>query len=618
MKEPNYLDDYCSDQIEELYSKFQDSVMQSVVKRIVKYGTVTPSTMDQIDILQESGYVYDDIIESISKLSSLSESIVIDMFKDAAVKNITFDNEIYHKAGKAGNPVNGSPAVKQILNAAIKKTNGNLNNLTLTTADKAQQKFIEACSIAEMDISTGAFDVNTAIRNAIEYAIQDGANVQYYDDDGNLTVTRNIVSAVRSCVLTGLSQTTGEISLQNALDMGTDIMELSAHLGARPTHSLWQGKLVCISNRKTKYLTLADIGYGEVDGFKGISCRHYWWPFVEGVSERTYTDEQLKKMAARTVTYNGKEMLISEANSRQRAMERKIRYERGQLVALNESIQLAKEIGNIELANDLQITFDNISVKLKSHEATYKDFCRQTGQPELSERLQYPGFNRSVSQKAVQGAKRVYMSTQTPTQANLYKTKPVIHTTEELSVLEKYANDKGVKIHQIKSFTGDSKLFKEQIDVVSDISKEFGYDKPVTVMFKDMPTYDYAETSKRGNITINNRMLREKKLTELSLNEDDTLSAKDIRGISAHEMGHVLQQRYGNISLEIVQKAYYNVYGKKIKPEDLYTEISDYSISIENDGIYQELIPEIISKNLTNPNDFTAEFIKLLKERWSS
>lgn len=395
-------------------------------------------------------------------------------------------------------------------------------------------------------------------------------------------------------------------------------MELSAHLGARPTHSLWQGKLVCISNRKTKYLTLADIGYSEVDGFKGINCRHFWWPFIEGISERTYTDEQLEEMATRTVTYNGKEMLISDANKRQRAMERKIRYERSQLAALNEIIQLAKDSGNIELANDLQITFDNTSVKLKSHEAVYKDFCKQTGQPELSERLQYPGFNRSVSQKAVQGAKRVYMSTQTPTQANLYKTEPVIHTSEELSELEKYANDKGVKIHQIKSFTGDSKLFKEQIDVVSDISKEFGYDKSVTVMFKDMPTYDYAETSKRGNITLNNRMLRNKKLTELSLNEDNTLSATNIRGISAHEMGHTLQQRYGNISLEIAQEAYYNVYGKKLKLDDLIKEVSDYSIAIVNEGTYQELIPEIISKNLTNPNDFTAEFIKLLKERWSS
>lgn len=458
MKEPNYLNDYCSDQIEELYSKFQDSVMQSVVKRIVKYGAVTPSTMDQIDILQESGYVYDDVIESISKLTSLSESVVFEMFKDAAVKNIAFDNEIYRKAGKAGVSVNGSPAVKQILNAAIQKTNGNLNNLTLTTADKAQQKFIEACSIAEMDISTGAFDVNTAIRNAIEYAIQDGANVQYYDDDGNPTVTRNIVGAVRSCVLTGLSQTTGEISLQNARDMGTDIMELSAHLGARPTHSLWQGKLVCISNRKTKYLTLADIGYGEVDGFKGINCRHYWWPFIEGVSKRVYTDEQLEEMATRTVTYNGKEMLISEANSRQRAMERKIRYERSQLAALNTSIELAKESGNIELANDLQITFDNISVKLKSHEATYKDFCKQTGRPELSERLQYPGFNRSVSQKAYNSANRSYQQWKKDIRAEAapeslakyYDMK--YNNTKEYELLEGYA--KGIQKNEISPFVG--------------------------------------------------------------------------------------------------------------------------------------------------------------------
>ena len=41
-------------------------------------------------------------------------------------------------------------------------------------------------------------------------------------------------------------------------------------------------------------------------------------------------------------------------------------------------------------------------------------------------------------------------------------------------------------------------------------------------------------------------------------------------------------------------------------------------MSIYDDGAYIELIPEIISKHLTNPNKLTTEFIKLLKERWSN
>lgn len=405
MNQPNYLD-YCTDEIEQLFGKYQDSVIQEIVKRIIKYGEITQSSIDQINILQESGLLYDDILSTLSEYSAISESTVIQLFNNVCSQCITYDREIYKRAG-TNTAVKVSPAVEQIVNAAIKKTNGNLANLTMTTAEAGQQKFIDACSIAEMEIATGAVDVNTAIRRAVEYAIQDGVSVNYFDEDSQtVTATRNVVSAVRTAVLTGLSQTTGEVSLQNAKEMGTDVMELSAHLGARPSHSIWQGKLVCISNRNTKYLTLDDIRYGEADGFKGINCRHYWFPFLEGISQRTYTDQELEEMATATVFYNGNEIPIYKANQRQRAMERKIRAERSELVGLNSSVELANKSGNSGLAEDLQISFDNLSMKLKGHEAVYKDFCKQTGLPEPSERLQYPGFNRSVSRKAYNSAEK--------------------------------------------------------------------------------------------------------------------------------------------------------------------------------------------------------------------
>jgi len=410
MEQPNYLD-YCTDDIEELYSKLQDSVLKTVVKRIIKYGEVTPSAWNDIKILQESGMVYDDVLDIVSEFTQLSQSAVQEMFTAAKVENIKYDNEIYKAAGMQPLKENGSPAVNQIVRGAINKTNGNLKNLTMTTAGAAQDKFIDACSIAEMEINTGAYDVNTAIRHAVEFAIQDGANVYYYNDeeDGTIvTAKRNIVSAVRTAVLTGVSQTTGEISLENAKKMGTDLMELSAHIGARPSHSVWQGKIVCFSRRKTKYLTLADIGYGEIDGFKGINCRHYWFPFIEGVSTRTYTDEQLEEMNNATVNYNGNEIPVYVATQKQRKMERQIRFERSQLVSYDTAIKEAKQNGNTELADDLQINFDNIATKLKAHESMYKEYCNQTGLPVLSERLQYPAFNRSVSQKAVHSVKRVF------------------------------------------------------------------------------------------------------------------------------------------------------------------------------------------------------------------
>ena len=197
-----------------------------------------------------------------------------------------------------------------------------------------------------------------------------------------------------------------------------------------------------------------------------------------------------------TVTYNGVEMSVAEANSRQRAMERKIRAERSQLVALDNAIKEAREQNKADIADDLQISFDNLAAKMKGHEALYNNFCKETGLPVLSERLQYPSFNRSVSQKVVYATKRYEMSAQTGTKAEIYSTKPIFHNAEEIIDLCNYAKNSGIRIHQPGKFTGDDELLKEQIDVIRDLSKEYHYDKETVIMFKDMPSTDYGKTSK--------------------------------------------------------------------------------------------------------------------------
>ena len=87
-----------------------------------------------------------------------------------------------------------------------------------------------------------------------------------------------------------------------------------------------------------------------------------------------------------------------DAEQKQRLMERQIRKERSKLARLDTAI---KASDNDELKISLKNDFDNLSVKLKFHEAKYKDFSYKTGLPPQKQRLQMYGFNRSVSQKAV-------------------------------------------------------------------------------------------------------------------------------------------------------------------------------------------------------------------------
>ena len=124
---------------------------------------------------------------------------------------------------------------------------------------------------------------------------------------------------------TGINQTAMDISQHNADSMGVDIMELTAHGGARTgdggqdftNHSWWQGKLVSLSGQPG-YLSLQDIGYGDVRGFAGANCRHNWHPFWPGISQPAYTQEMLDEYNAPKFPYNGKLLTEEEADRRQR------------------------------------------------------------------------------------------------------------------------------------------------------------------------------------------------------------------------------------------------------------------------------------------------------------
>lgn len=205
------------------------------------------------------------------------------------------------------------------------------------------------------------------------------------------------------------------------------------------------------------------------------------------------------------------------------------------------------------------------------------------------------------------------------------KTTPVVHSKEENQALMEYASNKNINLYNIKKFDGDSELLKEQIDVLSSTLKEFKITDKTTVTFADLGDDDFAQTV-NNTITFNNKVLRNKEITNKVLNDDNYLASTDISGIAIHEAGHIISRKYGEKGIEIAKKAYYNIYKEEISDKDIVNylrkNISDYSSDIDERFLnrpikskyFKEIVPEILAKDLTNPNEFTNEFVSILKE----
>lgn len=364
-------------QANQLYANLELDIIEEIAKRIANVGYANTVVINDLKIAQEMGYLYEDIIKLVAKYNNTTVEEVNRIFYEAGEKSLKFDDKIYKEAGLQPLPLKQDESIKQVMNATILRTSNNLQNLAMTTANTAQTQFINAMNNAYMYVSTGVKSYTSAIIDEIKNLSGQGAMIEYPSG-----ARRSLESAVRMNIVTSVNQNCGKLQELRADEMGWDLMELTAHSGARPEHARWQGKIVSLSGQRG-YLSKRDIGYGEATGFKGINCRHDWYPYYKG-STRTYTQKELNKWKNEKVEYNGKKITKYEATQKQRYFERQIRQNKKDLKA--QQTILTSNDENIDI-KQVQDEIRNIKANEKANREALDDFLKQTGLRKDNSRL---------------------------------------------------------------------------------------------------------------------------------------------------------------------------------------------------------------------------------------
>lgn len=128
-------------------------------------------------------------------------------------------------------------------------------------------------------------------------------------------------------------------------------------------------------------------GYGTVTGLKGANSRHDFYPVIPGISEPSYTEEELRNIDPPPFEYDGKTYTYYEATQRQRYMERSMRKTKRELLA-------ADSTGDKD-------RFTEKSVLLRRQKEEYGKFSKAAGLLTQNERTQVYGYDWSKSAKTV-------------------------------------------------------------------------------------------------------------------------------------------------------------------------------------------------------------------------
>ena len=318
MLDPRYLLTV-GDSLANQFFELETEILIDIAKRLKANDLNMVSTAQyQIMKLQQLGLQTDYINQMLAQLLGVSDEQVAKIMSDSAYESIREDMKIYQEADMLdGRTVDLTEQVKAGTNAL----KGELSNLCQTTVQTANKRYMDLLDKAYLSVSSGLLSSQQAVDQAVKELAKDGLQMVDYKSGAH----RQLDSAVRVAVRTATTKNACACQEQVMDDLDVNLVEVSSHMGARPSHAKWQGNIYWRKKKYGNYKNFEDTTrYGHGDGLGGWNCRHQFYPYIPGVSEKTYepyrlTENKEQYELEQKQRYN--ERNIREWKRRQQIME---------------------------------------------------------------------------------------------------------------------------------------------------------------------------------------------------------------------------------------------------------------------------------------------------------
>lgn len=379
---PEYLD-AAPEPIAIAMRELEKDILREICSRFKLTGELNEAAMNNIRALRAQGLDMETIEKMIAKHSKETLPQVQEALDRVVEYNQKYYNELASKASIAeplfwmtaadiaqiqSQTLDGYRNITRSLGFAL-QTNG---KVTFQPIAKAYQAALDK---AEVKMQSGAF----TLQQSLEDAVRELADSGIYTIDYATGHRDRADVAARRAIFTGLNQLTSKYTETAAETLETDLYEITAHRGARDkgtgwkNHKAWQGKVYSTKDG-SKYPNIYKVcGLGAVDGLEGANCRHHRHAFLEGVSERVYTDDELVNIDPPPVEFEGRTYSAYEATQMQRKIERTVRKLERRRAAYNAAGMTGKE--------------EQTGIRIRRLKKEYREFSRAASLPTQTNRM---------------------------------------------------------------------------------------------------------------------------------------------------------------------------------------------------------------------------------------
>lgn len=247
--------DALPEELAELFRCLERKLLQEICSRLKASGQLNEVTVQSIRALRAHGIDLKDIQRAIDEATGIGEARLNDLLNDVVARNQAYYMEMIDLA-KVTEPE--TLLSHEDIWAIQEQTRGELRNLTrsmgfLVTQGRHRvmlppaKAYQWALDSAELQIMSGAISYNQAITDAVRQLAESGLKTVRYES-GHVD---SLDVAIRRAVMTGVNQINQKYREQSMDYLGTDLVEVTAHLGARnidgpmgwENHAAWQGKV---------------------------------------------------------------------------------------------------------------------------------------------------------------------------------------------------------------------------------------------------------------------------------------------------------------------------------------------------------------------------------------
>lgn len=356
---------YLDGLIEQLRKRAEDVNtfwLKSIGERIREMKGMDPSDKAGIDAIRNDTTLLADLEDAIRNLGQ-------DTVQDAKAML-----SIAARLSLEASPVAKGLPLESWISGVAEATHGRLKNIANTsvvgvvtqsgfmTPGDAYKAMIDE---AAAQMASGKMGLNAAVRSVLKQFADSGLAVVEYESGR----TRSLAAAIEMNLKEATSQVYQGVQRRVGQEFGADGVEISAHGDCAPDHLDIQGRQFTLEKYEKLNNSLSrPIGT--------LNCRHTIYTIIIGVSEPTYSDEELAEMRAKSLAvqeFDGKQMTTYEASQMQRRLEREIRKQKNRSV-------IAKAAGDDEMRREAQMKINQLTGK-------YKDLSDAFGLKTKAERM---------------------------------------------------------------------------------------------------------------------------------------------------------------------------------------------------------------------------------------